>query len=98
MDKEKTECAISFFPDGTISAIYKDDLIFEGQRIEVTRVSDVEFDNENQEWVARLKKTGEIIARNKKRETVLLEEVRVVQEMLFQGIDIKPNENENENQ
>jgi hypothetical protein len=94
MDKEKTECAVSFFPDGTISAVYKDDLIFEGQRIEVTRVSEVEFDNENQEWVARLKKTGEIIARNKKRETVLLEEVRAVQEMLFQGIDIKPDENQ----
>lgn len=99
MDKKNNERSVVFLPDGTISSIYHDD-VFDGDgnligKMIIDRVTDVEFDNENQQWVAKLIKTGEIIATGKKREDVLNEEARIVQEMLFQGKDIKPYETKN---
>jgi hypothetical protein len=99
MDKKNNERSVVFLPDGTISSIYYDD-VFDRDgnligKMVVNRVTDVEFDNENQQWVAKLIKTGEIIVTGKKREDVLNEEARIVQEMLFQGEDIKPYETKN---
>ena len=99
MDKDNNERSVVFLPDGTITSIYHDDIFDRDGKLigkmMVNRVTDVEFDNEKQQWVARLIKTGEIIATGEKREEVLKEEARIVQEMLFQGKDIKPDETKN---
>lgn len=99
MDKNDNERSVVFLPDGTLTSIYHDD-IFDRDgnligKMMINRVTDVEFDNEKQQWVAKLIKTGEIIATGEKREEVLKEEARIVQEMLFQGKDIKPDETKN---
>ena len=51
---------------------------------EVTRASDVEFDHENQQWVATLM-DGTEIARNELRDKVLETERMVIENMLASG-------------
>ena len=92
MDNNKNECSVVFLPDGTITSVYRDDVFDKNGKLLVRRVTNVEFDNEQQKWVAKLVKTGEIIATGDRRDDVLKEEVKIIQEMLFQGKDIRPNE------
>lgn len=51
--------------------------------LEVERVTDVEYDNNDQEWVARLTKNGAVISRGRLRDQVLREEVVAVSEIIF---------------
>ena len=51
--------------------------------LEVERVTDVEYDNNAQEWVARLTKNGAVISRGRLRDQVLREEVVAVSEIIF---------------
>lgn len=95
MDNKTKEFSINFCSDGTIKSVYYDDFFANKEQLNIERVTDVEFDNSTQQWVARLKKTGQIIATNKKREEVLSEEVKIVHEMLFNGIDLSTNETTN---
>lgn len=95
MVNHQKEISINFCSDGTIKSVYHDDFFANKEQLSIERVTDVEFDNSTQQWVARLRKTGEIIATNKKRETVISEEVKIVHEMLFNGIDLTTHEKTN---
>jgi len=80
-----------FATDGTVKSVYHDELsIFDQGRVNNCRVTDVEFDNESQEWVATLIKTGQVIAKGKSRNEVLAQEVSIVDALLFDGQDIHP--------
>ena len=82
---------INFLPDGTVKSIYYDEFFGKSQNIQVERITDVEFDNATQEWVARLIATGEIISRNKLRKKVLEQEVKIASKLIFNGHQIQPS-------
>lgn len=82
-------CNVSILPDGTVESIYHDEIFGNMDGLDVERVTDVEFDKESQEWVAKLVATGEEIARGKLRENVLADEVRIVSEMIFNGKQLR---------
>ena len=78
-------------PDGTTKSVYHDELnIFDQGGVICCRVTDVEFDNDAQEWVATLIKTGQVIARGRNRQEVLKQEVYIVDDLLFSGHNIHP--------
>lgn len=87
-------CSVTFLPDGEVRSIYHDEIFGDLDGMEIERVTDVEFDNELQEWFARLIKTGEIIARGKSRDEVLKDEVRIVSERIFSGEQLNKNKHE----
>lgn len=95
--KSSKHALINFCVDGTVKSIYYDEIrkacTKSGAKnsIHVERITDVEFDNDSQQWVARLISTGEIIAKNKIRETVLIQEVKIASEMIFNGLEILPS-------
>lgn len=95
--KSKKHALINFCADGTVKSIYYDELRKAATKcgskhsIHVERITDVEFDNESQQWVAKLISTGEIIATNKIRAKVLEQEVKIASEMIFNGIEILPS-------
>ena len=95
--KPKKHALINFCADGTVKSIYYDELRKAATKcgsklsIHVERITDVEFDNESQQWVAKLISTGEIIATNKIRAKVLEQEVKIASEMIFNGIEILPS-------
>lgn len=95
--KSSKHALINFCADGTVKSIYYDEIrkacTKSGAKnsIHVERITDVEFDNDSQQWVARLISTGEIIAKNKIRETVLIQEVKIASEMIFNGVEILPS-------
>lgn len=79
-----------FAQDGTGKSVYSDKLSFEPTDT-ICRVTNVEFDNDAQEWVATLIRTGQVIARGKVRQEVLDAEVVKVGNLLFDGQDINPH-------
>jgi hypothetical protein len=95
--KSSKHALINFCADGTVKSIYYDEIrkacTKSGAKnsIHVERITDVEFDNDSQQWVARLISTGQIIAKNKIRETVLIQEVKIASEMIFNGVEILPS-------
>jgi len=79
-----------FFSGGNkISFLHSDGvhLNTEGLKKTVTRVSDVEYDHNTDEWVATLR-DGTEIARNKLRDAVLAREREVIDQMKRQGTPI----------
>jgi hypothetical protein len=88
---------INFCADGTVKSIYYDEIrqactkCGPKHSIHVERITDVEFDNGSQEWVAKLISTGEIIAKGKTRNKVLAQEVKIASEMIFNGVEILPS-------
>lgn len=95
--KSSKYALVNFCPDGTVKSIYYDELRQASTKcgpkhsIHVERITDVEFDNGAQEWVAKLISTGEVIARGKTREKVLAREVEIASEMIFNGVQILPS-------
>jgi hypothetical protein len=79
--------------DGSVKSIYYDEFfgINDSNNLKVERITDVEFDNATQKWVARLISTGEIISTHKLRNKVLADEVKAASKMLFNGIEIQPS-------
>ena len=85
------ELSVICSPDGTARSLYSDALnIFDHGKATVCRVTDVEFDNDTQDWVATIIKTGQEIARGKSRENVLEIEAIVVSDLLFLGHNLQP--------
>jgi hypothetical protein len=68
--------AIAIRSNGRAIAVYSDGVPFEalGQITAMPRASRVEWDPDVQEWVARDARTGQIVARDRSRETVLRDE------------------------
>lgn len=98
--KNSKEIYINFLNDGSIKSIYHDEFFVASNKknIRVERITDVEFDNETQQWIARLISNGQIIARDKSRNKVLQKEVTIAGDMLFNGIEIQPSKTKvNEN-
>ena len=50
--------------------------------VEITRASEVEWDDATQEWVATHKETGAVIARGKNRAEVIKKEISWLEERL----------------
>jgi hypothetical protein len=91
--KKVNYISINFLDDGSVKSIYYDEFfgINDSNNLKVERITDVEFDNATQKWVARLISTGEIISTHKLRNKVLADEVRAASKMLFNGIEIQPS-------
>jgi hypothetical protein len=51
-------------------------------RVEIERASDVEYDALAQEWVARYRATGEVIARGERRADVIQAEIAWIERRL----------------
>jgi hypothetical protein len=68
---------------GQVHAVYSDKLRGLGLgELHVERASDVEFNHESDEWEARVRTTGELIAHGPNRDDVIKEEVRVLESRL----------------
>jgi hypothetical protein len=69
-------------------AVYDDSLrlILEALgTMRVTRATDVEFDPQSGDWVARLRSTGQEIARSKQRAECIRAEVKYLNQILEEG-------------
>jgi hypothetical protein len=89
--KKRKIFSLNFLPDGTVKSIYYDEFFGKNKNLIVERITDVEFDNSSQEWIARLISTKKIIARDKLRSKVLDEEVRIASKMIYDGCEIQPS-------
>lgn len=76
-------CCVTFEDNGSVRSIYHDEIFSGRTDLEIERVTNVEFDNESQEWVAKLAANGEEIARGKVRDQVIADEIKVIGEMIF---------------
>lgn len=73
---------ITLAPDGTIRSLWTDRLdLRQFGRIRVTRASNVEFDEQTQEWVATTPE-GRVLAHGPNRQKVIEGEIAALQEAL----------------
>jgi hypothetical protein len=76
---------------GVATAVYSDEALPILQalgKVEITRATDVEWDEEAGEWIARLRSTGEIIAHGQNRRQVIQGEVAVLEARIREGRDV----------
>lgn len=72
-------------PTGNIHAVWSDALASIPGKKSVTRASNVEFNETEQLWEARLP-DGELIASGKDRDKVIAKEVKIVEERLVKRL------------
>ena len=73
---------IKVAPDGTINAVYSDQLRHMGLgEMQVSRASNVEFNHDEQQWEARTPE-GELLASGLDRDAVIKQEVAVIESRL----------------
>ncbi len=78
---------VAIMCDGIIQAVVTDDLGLKFDNTKtVKRASNVEFNDVNQLWEAKLVSTGEIIASGKERDKVIAEEVKIVEDRLIRSL------------
>jgi hypothetical protein len=75
---------IRFAADGSgFTAVYSDVLPKLGLGdLEITRISDVEYDHSRKLWIATRKDTGEVLCESASREQCVKEEVRILNSQL----------------
>lgn len=74
---------IRFAESGGFTAVYSDILPKLGLGdLEITRVSDVEYDHKRKLWIAKRKDTGEVLCESSSRDNCVKEEVRLLNTQL----------------
>ena len=74
---------IRFAPDGGFTAIYSDELSNLGLGdLEITRISDVEYNHKRKLWIAKRKDTGEVLCESPSRDHCVKREVEILNTQL----------------